>query len=349
MSSFARSLVLVGCSLTLGLPALAAPELRVVSDDEDYHLRPIFEQFQKETGIKVRAAFVEEGDLAARVLTNRVEVDVLFTQDMSLLAQLKGKGVTAPIVGSTKLAAVPAHLKDKAGHFVGLAYRPRAIIYSKERLQPGKLTGYADLVSPRFKGRVCARSLDHTYNITLLSEMIVDRGEAKAAEFARKLADNLAMKSEGNDRKQALFISQNKCDLAPFNTYYYTLMRLDRGDLHEAALKTRILMPDQAGKGAYVLVTGGGVAKGAKNMKEAARLLDFMLGTFGQRFVAEKNHQYPVIWKGDLPATFNMLGEGQPGIKNGVAKLNWVDYEKMAAARETAAKILTREKARTGK
>jgi len=321
----------------------------VVSDDEDYHFRPILEQFEKDTGIKVRAAFVEEGDLAARVLINPDEFDVIFTQDMSLLAQLKAKGATAPIVGSKRLAAVPAWLKDKGGHYVGLAYRPRAIIYSKERIAPGALTGYADLASPKYKGRVCARSLDHTYNITLLSEMIADQGEAKAKEFAHNLAENLAMRSEGNDRKQALFISQNKCDLAPFNTYYYNLMRLEQEDLHEAAEKTRIFFPDQAGKGAYVLVTGGGVAKNAKNVKEAVALIDYILDAYGQRIMAEKNYEYPVIWKGDLPATFNVLGEGQAGIKNGVAKLNWVDFDKMAAAREAAAKILTEEKARSGK
>ncbi len=326
-----------------------AAELRVISDDEDYHFRPLLEQFEKDTKITVKAAYVEEGELAVRVLANPDEFDVIFTQDMSLLALLKIKGMTTPIVGSKKLTSVPAYLKDKAGHYVGLAYRPRAIIYSTERIKVDSLTGYSDLISPKFKGRVCARSLDHTYNITLLSEMIVDQGEEKAKEFAHNLADNLAMKSEGNDRKQALFISDNKCDIAPFNTYYYNLMRLEQEDLHEAAAKTRIFFPDQAGKGAYVLVTGGAVAKKSKDVKDAVRLIDYVLDSYGQRMMAEKNYEYPVIWKGDLPATFNVLGENQAGIKNGKAKLNWIDYEKMATARETAAKILAEEKARSGK
>ena len=341
-----NSLVLIGLTFSI---VLHAAEVRVICDDEDYHFKPIFAQFEKETKIKVNAAYVEEGELAIRVLAAPTDFDLIITQDMSVLAQLKQKGITTALAASKIVEKVPEYLKDKELHYVGLAYRPRAIIYSNERIKPETLTGYSDLASYKFKGRVCARSLDHTYNITLLSAIIVEEGEKNARIFAEKLGENLAMKSEGNDRKQALFISQNRCDIAPFNTYYYNLMRLEQADLKDAAVKTRIFFPDQDSKGAYVLVTGASLSKNLKNPKEASLLIDYVLSDYGQRFMAEKNYEYPVLWQGAYPANFDVLGENQKGIKNGQAKLHWVDVAKMAAAREEAERILTQVKTKTGK
>ena len=341
-----KSLVLMGSVMSM---ALHAAEVRVICDDEDYHFKPIFTQFEKETKIKVNAAYVEEGELAIRVLAAPQDFDLIITQDMSVLAQLKQKGVTTPMTASKMAAKVPEYLKDTELHYIGLAYRPRAIIYSTERVKPETLTGYVDLASDRFKGRVCARSLDHTYNITLLSAMIADEGSKNARIFAEKLGANLAMKSEGNDRKQALFISQNLCDIAPFNTYYYNLMRLEQADLKDAAAKTRIFFPDQDSKGAYVLITGAALNKNLKNKTEASALIDYVLSEYSQRFMAEKNYEYTVLWRGLYPKNFDVLGENQKGIKNGQAKLRWVDVAKMAAAREEAEKMLTEVKAKTGK
>ena len=79
------------------------------------------------------------------------------------------------------------------------APRPRRLA-SKERVPATAIT-YEDLADPKWKGKICSRSGQHTYNVALVAAMIANHGEAKAEEWLKGVKANLARKPSGGDRE----------------------------------------------------------------------------------------------------------------------------------------------------
>lgn len=269
------------------------------------------------------------------------EADVIITTDASVLSLAKKNGWTQPIHDSKIINSVRKELRDPEGNYVALSYRARDIVYNPEKVDVNSLKGYDDLASPAYKGRVCMRPLTHAYNVALVGEMIADKGESYARDWVKGVVANLAVKPSGNDRKQGELVANGTCDVSLMNTYYYGLM-LSNNAQRPFAAKTRLFFPDQAGKGAYVLTSGGAITKAAKNTKEAKQLLEYILSPIGQTFASQVNFEYPAIDDGEaLPTIVQGFGEGQPGIKGGRAKFNFVNPEDIAKNRELAVQILT--------
>jgi iron(III) transport system substrate-binding protein len=316
-----------------------AREVSVISDRTDFHLKPLFKQFQSQTGIKVNSVFVEEGGLAARLAARPGEADLVITTDAAVLELAKKNGFTQNALNSKTVNSIRPELRDT--DYVAYSYRARTMVYNPEKVDVTKLKGYDDLASPEFKGRVCMRPLTHAYNINLVSQMIADRGEPYARNWVQGVANNLAVKPSGNDRKQGELVAQGVCDISLMNTYYYGLM-LSNNAQRPFAAKTRLFFPDQDSKGPYTLIAGMATLKGAKNLKQAQQLADYILSPIGQTFVAQVQFEYPAIDDGEpLPVIVQGFGEGQPGVVKGRAKMNFVSTDAISKNRETAVKILT--------
>lgn len=271
---------------------------------------------------------------------NPNEADIIITTDSAVLAMAKDRGWTQPISGSKAINEVRSELRDKENDFVGLSYRARTMVYNTAKVDPKDLRGYEDLADPKFKGRVCMRPLTHAYNIALVSEMLADRGEAWTRNWVQGVAGNLAVKPSGNDRKQGELVAQGICDISLMNTYYYGLM-LSNNAQRSAASKIQLFFPDQQAKGSYVLSSGAAIVKGTKNAKEAVQLIDYMLSPIGQNFISNVIFEYPAIEQETLPVVVQGFGEGQPGIKDGKAKFNFISADARAKNRELAVQILT--------
>ena len=222
MSILKNVRALIGCAIALvTLTATAAQqEVNVVTDRTDFHLKPLFKQFETQTGIKVNAVFVEEGGLPARLTANPDEADAIITTDASVLSMAKQKDWIRSLPSSKLVDQVRPELKDPEHKYVALSFRARDIVYSADRVAgQDALTDYADLAKPENKGKVCMRPLTHPYNVSLVSQMIADRGESFAREWVKGVAANLAVKPSGNDRKQGELIANGTCDLSLMNTY----------------------------------------------------------------------------------------------------------------------------------
>ena len=65
-----------------------------------------------------------------------------------------------------------------------------------------KTDDYQDLADPKFKGKVCIRSLNHVYNLSLMSGLVGNLGEQRAKQWAEGLKANLARAPKGGDTDQ---------------------------------------------------------------------------------------------------------------------------------------------------
>ncbi len=218
---------LLASAILLGLAApqvaTAAEEVNVYSYRQPFLVEPMFNEFTKETGIKVNVKFAKKG--LAEKLQQEGEyspADMILTTDISRLVELTNKDLVQAVDSKILEKNVPAQYRDSEDEWFALTLRSRNVYSSRDRV--GRLPAdfdYADLAKPEWKGKICTRSGKHPYNVSLVSSMIANHGEAEAKEWLEGVKANLARKPQGgNDRAQVKAVKEGLCDLAIGNSYY---------------------------------------------------------------------------------------------------------------------------------
>lgn len=277
-----------------GPPALAEEEVNVYSYRQEYLVRPIFDAFTKDTGIKVNVVYAPKGLVQRMAAEGRNSpADLIMTVDIARLTEVIDAGLAQPVKTEKLTKEVPPEFRQSEGLWYGLTLRARLIYTSKDRVKKGEITSYEDLADPKWRGRICTRPGDHDYNIGLLSAMIAHHGEEKAREWVKGLKANLARKPQGNDRAQVKAIMDGVCDVAIGNHYYMALMLNDEKQKAWAE-SANIVFPTIGGKGTHVNISGVVLAKHAPHRENAIRMMEYMAADKAQRIYAKENFEYPV-------------------------------------------------------
>ncbi len=289
-------------------PALAQGEVNVYTYRETGLVKPLFDAFTKDTGIKVNVISASSG-LEQRIKTEGANspADVLLTVDISRLEDAVQNGITQPLNSKAIEQAVPAAYRDPEGHWAAVGMRARIVYASKDRVKQDTIT-YEELADPKWKGKICIRSGQHMYNNALFAAMIVKHGEAKAEEWLKGLKANLAQKPSGGDRETARDIAAGKCDLGIANTYYWALMNDKEAQRKPWAEATKVLLPTFQGGGTHVNVSGVAVIKTAPNKANATKFVEWMVGPQAQQMHADVTYEYPM--RAGVPINKTIAGYG---------------------------------------
>lgn len=288
------TLAAVACGV-LAPQAMAADEVNVYSYRQPFLVEPMFNEFTKETGIKVNVKFAKKG--LAEKLAQEGEyspADVILTVDISRLAELSNKDLVQPVNSKIIEANIPAQYQDVDNQWFGITTRARAVYSSRDRV--GKLGDdftYADLATPEFKGKICTRSGKHPYNVSLVSAMIAHKGEAETKAWLEGVKANLARKPQGNDRGQVKAIKEGLCDVSLGNSYYLGKMVNDK-EQKAWADAVYINFPNQNAEGTHVNISGMAMAKYSPNKENAQKLMEFLTESTAQSMYAEVNFESPV-------------------------------------------------------
>ncbi|MEX2453399.1 MAG: Fe(3+) ABC transporter substrate-binding protein [Rhodospirillaceae bacterium] len=313
--------------------AVTAEEVNIYSYRQENLVRPIFDAFTKDTGIKVNVVYAPKGLVQRMQAEGRNSpADLVLTVDIARLTEVVDAGLAQPVESETLTAAVPAEYRQSEGLWYGLTLRARLIYASKDRVQKGEITSYEQLADPKWRGRICTRPGDHDYNVGLLAAMIAHYGEEKAEEWLRGVKANLARKPQGNDRAQVKAIMDGVCDLAIGNHYYMALM-LNDDKQKEWAASANIVFPTIAGIGTHMNISGVLLAKHAPNRTNAVRMMEYMAGKKAQQIYAEENYEYPVDESVTLAPVLASWG---------TYKRDTLSLEKIAGNRATALKIVNK-------
>ena len=284
--------MLSSISVMTSLAASADEEVNVYSYRQPLLVKPLFDKFTEQSGIKVNVVFAKKG--MAERLAREGEyspADILLTTDISRLVELHDKGLLQVNDDKALLDSIPSQFRSNDNTWYGLTSRVRNI-YSSKRLGAVELN-YEDLADEKFKGRICTRSGKHAYNIALVSSMIAEHGEADTLTWLKKFKGNLARKPQGNDRGQVQAIHQNLCDISLGNSYYFGKM-LKNEKQKVWADGVNINFPNQSNRGAHINISGMAMAKFAPNAKNAKALMVFLVSKPAQQLYAETNMEYPV-------------------------------------------------------
>ncbi|TXT46406.1 MAG: iron(III) transport system substrate-binding protein [Spirochaetes bacterium] len=260
----------------------------------------IFDLFTARTGIKVRVLKGDADQLLQRLKAEGAKspADLFITADVGRLWKAKEEGLLQSARGSA-ISAIPAHLRDAEGHWVGLTKRARVIVWDGVKSVSSPARNYLDLASPAMRGKVLIRSSGNVYNVSMTAALIGTYGDAGAASWAAGVAANLAQPPKGGDRDQMKALAAGvggSSAVAVTNTYYLgQLLGSQDPAEREIGSRMRVVFPDQEGAGTHVNVSGAGIARHSPNREGARLLLEFMVSVEAQRLFAEANFEYPVL------------------------------------------------------
>lgn len=292
-----KKIALALLTTSLATPAFADGEVNVYSARKEQLIRPLFDKFTEQTGIKVNLVTGKDDALLERLKLEgeNTPADLLMTADAGRLYRAVEMELTQPVESEVLNKDIPANLRDANNHWFGLTSRARPIFYVKDKVKPEELSTYEDLADPKWKGRICIRSSDNIYNQSMLGSMIAVSGADKAQAWADGLVKNFARPPEGGDRDQIKAAAAGQCDIAISNTYYYGQMLTSEEAADKAAAeKVAIFWPNQQDRGTHINISGAAVTKVAKNKDNAVKLMEFLVSDDSQKWYAEANQEHPV-------------------------------------------------------
>lgn len=265
----------------------------------------IYEAFTCATGIRIQKIEMQADQLLARLQAegDASPADVVVIQDAGAMGQAANDGYLVAFDDATIDGRVPEQWRDPEGRWFGIARRARIIAYDTQRVQPEEIDEYADLASPRFRGKVCAQTSDAVYNLTLMSALIDRWGSERALEWARGVVANMARPPQGSDSDQIRAVAAGQCEVAITNHYYF-LRLAESDDAADRAVTDHVALafPQISGQGSHFNLSGAGLAAHAPNRENAIRFLEFLTGPEAQGIFASETNEFPTAIDAPMPA-----------------------------------------------
>ena len=262
----------------------------------------LYANFTKATGIKINRIDADDAGVITRLKAEGAAspADVILLVDAARLTKAKAEGLFQPVNSAVLQQRIPAHLRDGndggGPQWFGFSTRARLVVYNKATVQRADVDTYQELADPKNKGKLCTRSGSHPYNLTLFGAMLVHLGPQATEAWLKGLVDNMARAPKGGDTDQIKAAASGECQIALTNSYYLArLMRSTKPEDVEVMSKIGFVFPNQDSWGTHVNISGGAMAKHAKNSAEAQKFLEYLASDEAQRYFADGNNEWPAV------------------------------------------------------
>jgi iron(III) transport system substrate-binding protein len=182
----------------LGAAAAHATDLNVYTIWPENYARPMFQEFEKQTGIKVNFLRFSSGEALTRVIAekNNPRIDVLFGGPVETFAAGIKEGIFEPYK-SPSFAKLPARFKHADGQWTAIADDPLVFMTNAAFLKTNNLkppASWDDLLNPAYKnGLQMADARTSGTAVTRIFSVLEvnDRKEDKAFAYLKKLRPNV--------------------------------------------------------------------------------------------------------------------------------------------------------------
>jgi len=194
------SLLFIGGLALPALPARAADTLNAYSIWPENWARPMFQEFEKATGIKVNFVRFSSGEALARVIAEKTNprVDVLFGGPVETHAAGIKEGIFEPYKPPA-FSVLPARFKHAEGQWVAIADDPLVFMSNQKFLKENNLkppTSWQDLLHPAYKNML--QMADARTSGTAVTRIfsileVYGRDEEKAFDYMKKKRRNVQL------------------------------------------------------------------------------------------------------------------------------------------------------------
>lgn len=253
-----------------------------VSHDQVFS-EPILRDFQRDTGVAVKAVYDTEETKSTGVMNrlmaerNNPQADVYWANEPIRAELLRQQGLTSPYQ-SPSAEGIAEQFKDAQGHWTGFSARARMFIVARTLTdKPASIQAYAD---PRYKGRaVIANPLFGTTTAHMAALFVV-WGDERANRFLDAMRANGVRLSSSNGES---------ADLVAKRSSDFSLV--DSDDLHSRRKQgagVDGVYPDQedGGLGCFIVPNAVVLIKNGPHPNAGKRLIDYLLSAETERKLA---------------------------------------------------------------
>jgi len=270
---------------------------------------PILQDFEKETGITVRAVFDTEETKSTGVMNRLIaekdnsQCDVFWSGDPVRNGLLQSRGITSPYQ-SIQTALIPVHFKEPGHHWIGLSARARVLMYNKQSISPDALPqSILDLTEARFKGQFgIANPLFGTTTFHMAALFTV-LGDSLAEKWMNDLKINqVTIATSNGDIKKRVMNGELDFGLT------------DTDDVFEAMKESPdvdyiFLDQQEEGIGTLIMPNALSLVKNSPNAENGKKFMDYLLSRQTEAKLAISCAQMPLIKGTKVP-------EGVPSLDN---------------------------------
>jgi iron(III) transport system substrate-binding protein len=261
--------------------------LTVYSGRSEELVGPLYERFERASGIQVDTRYGDSAELAATLAEEgpNSPAEVFFSQDAGALGAVAAEGRLRPLPRDL-LDRVDERFRDPQDRWVGVSGRARVVAYDTRDFESGELpdTVFA-FTDPRWKGRIGLAPTNASFQ-AFVSAMRLAVGDDRTRAWLEGIEANEPVLLENNIQTLES-IARGEVDVGLVNHYYVFELSKERPDL---PVRNHFTRPGDPGS--LVNVSGVGLLS---DSREARRFADFLLSVEGQRFFATDTEEYPLI------------------------------------------------------
>ncbi|MCH2207837.1 MAG: iron ABC transporter substrate-binding protein [Lentisphaerales bacterium] len=265
-------------------------ELLVYSGRKEVYAQPLFDLFEKKTGIKIVVKAGKTSGLANVLLTEKDNspADVFFAQDSSNLGALSAAGVIEALPAEiTNL--VDSRFRSAKGDWVGTSGRARVLVYNKDMVKVEDLPKtMQDLADPKWKGKLGWAPKNGSFQSHITAMLQVDGLEKTTAWLKAMKANGIADFPKNTPIVKA--VAEGKVAAGLVNHYYLYKVRKDM----EEANKAENHFFADGDIGMFVNISGVAVVKASKKKEAAKKFVAFILSKEAQEIFKTENFEYPL-------------------------------------------------------
>jgi len=244
---------------------------------DQIYSEPILKEFEKKTGITVKAVY--DTETAKTVgLVNKIiaekdnpQCDVFWNNEFLRTIVLKEKGILTPY-NSPSASDIPKEFRDTEGYWTGFAARTRVIIYNTELVDSSDAPqSIFDLVDSKWKGEVGIANPLFGTTSSHVAALYLAFGKTKARDYLLKLKANKTRVFDGNAVvKNMVGDGEVKVGLTDSDDANIGL---------EQKKPIAIVFPDQDSLGTFFIPNTVSLIKNCPHPDAGMKLIDYLLSS----------------------------------------------------------------------
>jgi iron(III) transport system substrate-binding protein len=261
--------VVIGCTKT------DQKEVVIYTSLDQIFSEPILSDFEKNTGIKVKAVYDVEASktvgLVNRLLAEKghPRCDVFWNSEVGRTIFLKQKGLFTPYT-SPSAKDISLQFKDKDGYWTGFAARARVLVYNINLLKESDLPkSIFELTKPQWKGKVAMGYPVFGTTATHMAALYATLGQEKTETFLKALKANEVVIVDGNSVVRDMVVEGQ-----------LPIGFTDTDDVNvaiQAGKPVKMLYPDRDGPGTLLIPNTVALINHAPHPEQGKKLIDYLL------------------------------------------------------------------------
>ena len=261
--------MLAGCTKT------DQKEVVIYTSVDQIFSEPILSDFEKDTGIKVKAVYDVEASktvgLVNRLLAEKEHprCDVFWNSEVGRTIFLKQKGLFSPYASPSAKDILP-QFKDKDDYWIGFAARARVLVYNTNLLKESDLPkSIFELTGAQWKGKVALGYPVFGTTATHMAALYATLGQEKTEKFLKDLKANEIVIVDGNSVVRDMVVEGN-----------LPIGFTDTDDVNvaiQAGKPVKMLYPDRDGLGTLLIPNTVALVNNAPHLEEGKKLINYLL------------------------------------------------------------------------